>query len=70
MLGCNMNDGFMFKIGNAIYQLSDEIVDEIRECEREQILEFLRSEDWKYELAEDCADAIEELEHYEDDEIH
>lgn len=70
MLGCNMNDGFMFKIGNTIYQLSDEIVDEIRGCEREQILEFLRSEDWKYELAEDCADAIEELEHYEDDEIH
>lgn len=58
------------EIDEVIACMGDEIIESIQIVEREAILEFLRSEQWKYEVCEDAADAIENLEHYEDDQIH
>ena len=65
-----LEDRYLIQIGNQYLVIPDEVIDEIRASEREMIVDFLRSEEWKFELAEDCADAIEELGHYEDDEVH
>ena len=34
------------------------------------ILEFMRSDEMLYETCEDAADLIEDLEHYDSEEIH
>ena len=65
-----LEEKYLLQVGNQFFSIPDELIDEIRSGEREMIVDFLRSEEWKFELAEDCADAIEEFGHYEDDEVH
>lgn len=65
-----MEERYLVKIGDDYFVIPDEVIDDIRSHERDMIIDFLRTPEWIYELAEDCADAIEELEHYEDDEVH
>lgn len=65
-----LEEKYLIKLNNEYFALHDEVLDDIRMKERERIVEFLRSDDWIYELAEDCADAIEELEHYDWIEVH
>lgn len=57
-------------INETIESLADEVVETIREDERQMIIDFIRSEEWIYECGEDIAEAIEELMHYPDEEIH
>jgi hypothetical protein len=54
----------------AIDELGDEVIDAIRADEREMILEFIRSDEWIYEVGEDIANALEELQHYSEEEVH
>ena len=65
-----LEEQYLIQIGNAYFAIPDEVLDDIRSNEREIILEFLRSEEWKYECCEDAADIIEDFGHYEDEEIH
>lgn len=57
-------------IDAAIEELGDEVIEGLQAGERELIIEFLRSDEWKYESCEDAADALEDLAHYQDEEIH
>lgn len=61
---------YLIQIGEKYLVIPDEVIDEIRAGEREMITDFLRSEEWKYESCEDAAEVIDELGHYEDEEIH
>ena len=54
----------------AIEELGDEVVEAIRAEEREMIIEWIRLEENIYEVGEDLANSIEELAHYDDEEIH
>lgn len=65
-----MEDRYLIKLGNDYFEIPDEVIDDIRSGEREMITDFLRSDEWKYECCEDAADEIDELGHYEDEEIH
>lgn len=65
-----LEERYLIKLGDEYFCLPDEVLNDIRMKEREMIVEFLRSDDWIYELAEDCADAIEDLEHYDIIEVH
>lgn len=58
------------EIDEILAEMADEVVENIQAVEREAIIEFLRSDEWKYESCEDAADAIEEFAHYEEDSIH
>ena len=57
-------------IDAAIEELGDDVIDAIRSDEREQIIEFIRRDEWLYECGEQIADALEDCEHYDDEEIH
>lgn len=66
-----MDDGAAeFLCQETIDALGDDVIESIRADEREMILEFIRSEEWIYECGEEIAEAIEELMHYPDEEIH
>lgn len=65
-----LEERYLIKVGDEYFALPDVVLDEIRAKERDMIVDFLRSPDWIYELAEDCADAIEDLEHYDIIEVH
>lgn len=54
----------------AIEELDDEVVEAIRADERQMIIDYIRLEENIYEVGEDLANAIEELMHYEDEDIH
>jgi len=58
------------EIDEILACMGEEVIEAIQAMEREIIVEFLRCEEMKYELCEDAADLIEELGHYEDEEIH
>ena len=58
------------EIDEVLACMGDDVIESIQAMEREIILEFLRSEEWKYELCEDAADMIEQFGHYDDEEIH
>ena len=57
-------------IDAAIEELGDEVIEAIRADERELIIEFIRQDEWLYECGEQIADALEDCEHYEDEELH
>lgn len=57
-------------IDAAIEELGDEVIECIRADERQMIIDFIRQEEWLYECGEEIAEAIEEMQHYEDEEIH
>jgi len=57
-------------IDAAIEELGDEVIDAIRADERELIIEFIRQDEWMYECGEQIADALEDCEHYDDEDIH
>mgnify|MGYP003352017561 CR=1 FL=1 len=65
-----IEERYLIKFGNAYFAIPDEVIDEIRSDEREMIVDFLRTDEWKYECCEDGAAMIEELGHYEDEELH
>lgn len=58
------------EIDEVMACMGDEVIESIQAVERDAILDFLRSEEWKYESCEDAADMIEQFGHYEDDQIH
>lgn len=57
-------------INAAIEEMSDEVVEAIRADERQMIVDYMRLEENLYEVGEDLANAIEEMQHYEDEELH
>lgn len=57
-------------INQTIEELGDEVIEAIRADERQMIIDFIRQEEWLYECGEEIAEAIEEMQHYEDEEIH
>ena len=57
-------------INAAIEEMSDEVVEAIRADERQMIIDYIRLDENIYEVGEDLANAIEEMLHYEDEEIH
>ena len=62
-----LHDAF---INAAIEEMSDEVVEAIRADERQMIVDYMRLEENLYEVGEDLANAIEEMQHYEDEELH
>ena len=57
-------------INADIEEMSDEVVEAIRADERQMIVDYMRLEENLYEVGEDLANAIEEMQHYEDEELH
>ena len=57
-------------IDAAIEELGDDVVDAIRAAERQMIIDFIMREENMYEVGEDLAVMIDELEHYDSEEIH
>lgn len=57
-------------INAAIEEMSDEVVEAIRADERQMIIDYIRLEKNIYEVGEDLANAIEEMQHYEDEDLH
>ena len=66
-LNDEIHDAF---INAAIEEMSDEVVEAIRADERQMIIDYIRLDENIYEVGEDLANAIEEMLHYEDEEIH
>ena len=58
------------EIDEVIACMGDEVIESIQAIEREMILDFLRSEEWKFECCEDAADAIDALIHLDFEQIH
>ena len=54
----------------AIEGLGDDVIDAIRADERQMIIDFISREENLYEVGEDLIVMIDDLQHYEDEEIH
>ena len=54
----------------AIEGLGDDVIDAIRADERQMIIDFISREENLYEVGEDLIVMIDELEHYDSEEIH
>lgn len=54
----------------ALDELGEEVIEAIRSDERDMIVAMLRSDEWIYESCIEAADAIEQLCHYPDEELH
>jgi hypothetical protein len=54
----------------AIEGLGDDVIDAIRADERQMIIDFISREENLYEVGEDLIVMIDDLEHYDSEEIH
>ncbi len=54
----------------AIEGLGDDVIEAIRADERQMIIDFISREENLYEVGEDLIVMIDDLEHYDSEEIH
>ena len=57
-------------IDAAIEDLADDVIEAIRADERQMIIDFIMREENIYECGEQIAEMIDDMQHYDDEQIH
>jgi hypothetical protein len=57
-------------IDAAIGDLADDVIEAIRYDERQMIIDFILREENIYECGEQIAEMIDDMQHYDDEQIH
>lgn len=57
-------------IDAAIEDLADDVIEAIRADERQMIIDFIMRDENIYECGEQIAEMIDDMQHYDDEQIH